>query len=372
MVTTRSVHDAARRRSTRVPQSVILTVTGIDGNGQPFMEQTGTLELSLQGCSYFSRHALPRNSWLSLEILNEQAGSPPRRSQARVAWVRKTRNLPGLFQVGVEFEVASNVWGLADPPEDWRQPGVSTESGARAFEREMKELLTLIETGTYYQWLQVTSGSAHSQVRHNYYELVRKFHPDRHMANPERTQPLHKLMDAITTAYKTLTDDKARGKYDQQLAAAGTFTLGRHQSESQKTAEECAEKARECFRAQNHGGCILWLRKAVDIEPKSVKYLALLASSLSIVVPFRREAVEHLQKAIEIDPWNATVHFQIAALYEQMKLPWRARSHYQKVLEIDAEHKKAQERLRLLDAETGKKKTAKRKLIDRLFRHSPK
>jgi tetratricopeptide (TPR) repeat protein len=192
------------------------------------------------------------------------------------------------------------------------------------------------------------------------------------MSNPERAEPLHKLMDAITTAYKTLTDDKARRMYDQRLAASGTFTLGQHQSESQKTAEECAEKARECLRAQNHGGCILWLRKAVDIEPKSARYLALLASSLSIAAPFRREAVELLQKAIGIDPWNAAAHFQLAALYEQMKLPWRARSHYQKVLEIDAEHKKAQERLRLLDADTGKKKTAKRTLIDRLFRHSPK
>jgi tetratricopeptide (TPR) repeat protein len=304
-----------------------------------------------------------------LEIANEQAGSPSRRCQARVAWVRKSRNLPGLFQVGVEFEAPGNVWDLADPPEDWQQPSVSQELDTTTFEREMNELLALIESGTYYQLLQVTSETPLSQVKHNYYELVRKFHPDRHMANVERMHSLHKLMDAITLAYKTLTDDTARTKYDQRLAASGTFTLGRHQSESQKTAEECMEKARECFRAQNHGGCILWLRKAVDIEPNSVKYRALLARSLSVLPPFRREAIEHFQKAIEIDPWNTTLHFQLAALYELMKLPWRACEHYQKVLEIDAENSKARERLLLLDAETGKNRTARRNLIDRLFRH---
>ena len=372
MVTTRSAHHSARRRSTRVPQSVILTVTGIDGNGKPFVEQTGTLELSSHGCKYFSRHALPRNSWLTLEIANEQEGSPAQRFLARVAWVRKSRNLPGLFQVGVEFKSPGNVWGLAEPPEDWRQPGVSRESGATAFEREMKELLALAETGTHYQLLQVTSGSPHSQVRQKYYQLVRKFHPDRHMATPERTERLQKVMDAITLAYKTLTNDIARKQYDQRLAASGTFTLGGRQSKSQKTAEECVAQARECFRAQNHGGSILWLRRAVDMEPKSVKYLALLARSLSIVAEFRREAVEHLQKAIEIEPWNATVHFQLAALYEEIKLPWRARPHYERVLEIDAENNKARERLCLLDAETGKKRTAKPSLVDRLLRHLSK
>jgi tetratricopeptide (TPR) repeat protein len=372
MVTTRSEQGSRRRRSTRVSQSVMLRVTGIDGNGRPFIEQTGTLALSSQGCSYFSKQALSRNAWVSLEILDEQTDSSPRRSQARVAWVRKSRNLPGLFQVGVEFEAPGNVWGLSDPPEDWRPPGVSTDSSTKAFEREMKECLALIETGNYYQWLQVTALSTDSQVRHNYYHLVRKFHPDRHMASPGWTEALHKIMDAITTAYKTLTDDEARRKYDARLAKSGAFVLSRNRSDSQKTAAECAEKAQECLRAQNYGGCILWLRRAVEIEPKSAKYLTLLGGSLSASAPFRREALELLQKAVEIDPWNAAAHLHIAALYEEMKLPWRARSYYQKVLAIDAGHEEAQERLRLLDAETGKQKTARGKLMDRLFPGSRK
>ncbi len=334
------------------------------------MEQTGTIELSFQGCRYFSRHPVPKNSWLSLEIPSEQAHSLPQHSRARVAWVCKSRNLRGLFQVGVEFEAPGNVWGLANPPEDWQRPGASEKTGATAFEGEMKELLALAETGTYYQLLQVTSESPRSQVRHNYLQLARTFHPDRHMAHAERTQPLHKLMDAITLAYKTLTDERARKKYDRPLAASGTFTLHRHESEFQTTAQECMEKAQECYRAQNYGGSILWLRKAVDIEPKSAKYHALLGRSLSVAAPFRREALERFQKAIGIDPWNTTAHFQLAKLYEEMKLPWRARPHYQRVLEIDSENHQARERLRLLDAETGKKSTTRRTFIDSLFRRS--
>jgi len=192
------------------------------------------------------------------------------------------------------------------------------------------------------------------------------------MDRAELMPPLHKLMEALTLAYKSLTDDTTRRKYDEHLAASGTFTLGRHQSELQKTAEDCMEKARECFKGQNSGGAILWLRKAAEIEPESPKYHALLARALSAVAPLRHEAIEHFEKAVEIDPWNTTLRFQLAALYEEMKLPWRARPHYQKVLEIDANNIKAHERLRLLDAEPGENDMSEQSFMDRIFRHSPK
>jgi hypothetical protein len=187
------------------------------------------------------------------------------------------------------------------PPEDSRQPGVAGAPDVVAFEREMKELLAIAETGTYYQLLRMTPESPRAQARHSYYELVRKFHPDRHMSHAEWLQPLHKLMEAVTVAYKTLTDEKAGREYDERLAASGAFTLGRRQSELQKTAVECMEKARECSKAQNSGGTILWLRKAVEMEPNSYRYHALLARALSGVVPLRREAIEHFEKALEID-----------------------------------------------------------------------
>jgi tetratricopeptide (TPR) repeat protein len=372
MLTQHPAQYSSKRRSTRVAACVFLRVRGIDENGQQFMEETGTLEVSSRGCKYFSRYSPATNSWLTLELSKEGETSAVQHFRARVAWLRKSRNLRGLFQVGVEFEPAGNVWGLANPPGDWRQSDITRAPDAATIQREMNERLTLAETGTYYQLLRLTSDSSRSQVRHSYYEFVRQFHPDRHMDHPEWTQPLHKLLEVATLAYKTLTDETLRQKYDERLAASGTFTLGRQQNEFQKTAEECMEKARDSFRAQNPGGAILWLRKAAEIEPNSHKYHALLARALSAVAPFRREAVEHFEKALEIDPWSTAVRFQLAELYENMKLPWRARAEYQKVLEMDAGNSKARERLRLLDDETPEKSLGKRNLIDRLFRHSPK
>jgi hypothetical protein len=371
--TQKSPDRRSKRRSTRVAAGVFLRVRGVDANGQPFMEDTGTLEVSFQGCRYFSRHALAANTWLTIEITNQDGSSKSPQFRARVAWARKSRNIREMFQVGVEFETPGNIWTLANPPADWRHADAPRRVVDEAvFEREMKELVGLAETGTYYQLLGVTSDSPRDQVRHRYYEFVRRFHPDLHMDHAEWMQPLQKLMETVTLAYKTLTDETARQKYDERLAASYAYRLGRNNSESQKTAQECGERARECLKARNRGGAILWLRKAVEIEPESAAYQALLARALSAVVSLRREAGEHFEKAIALDPYNAAVCFQAAELYEEMKLPWRARPHYEKVLDVDACNAKALERLSLLGAEPGRDGAAKRSFVKRIFGRSIK
>ncbi len=358
-----------KRRSTRVAAGVSMNVRGLDENGQAFLERRVTLEVSFQGCKYYSRYALATNTWLTVEIPNPRAKSDLQSYKARVAWMRRSPQLRGLFQVGVEFEAPGNFWGLADPPKDWRHAEAPRAPQESAFELEMNQMLALAETGTYYQLLRMTADSPRAQARQNYYKLVRKYHPDRHMDHAEWLPPLHKLMEAVTVAYKTLTDESARRKYDERLAASSAFTLGQRPSELQKTAEECLEKARECFKAQNSGGTILWLRKAVEMEPNSSRFRALLGRALSAVPPLRREAVEHFEKAVELDPWNTTARLQLGTLYEGLKLPWRARTHYQKVLEIDAANAKALERLQALDGESGVKKRA---IMDRIFHPSSK
>jgi tetratricopeptide (TPR) repeat protein len=365
-------HFLAKRRSTRVAADVYMGVRGVDRDGQPFLEQRWTLEVSFHGCKFYSRYALPKNSWLTIEIPNKVGNAASQAFRARVAWLSRSPVLRGLFQVGVEFEVPGNLWGLANPPEDWRQREVPQALDATAFEGEMKALLGLAERGTHYQLLRTTSMSPRAEVRRNYYQLMRKFHPDHHMDHAEWMESLHKITEAITLAYKILTDEMSRQKYDEQLAASGKFTVGRQQSDSQKSAEEYFEKARECFKAKNPGGTILWLRKATESDPKCYKYHALLARALSSVVPLRREAVEHFERALEIDESSTVVRFQLATLYEEMKLPWRARPHYEKILEIDAENSKARLRLRVLDTEPSKSAAGNQFFMDRLFGHSSK
>jgi hypothetical protein len=112
-----------RRRSDRLFEPVPLVVRGIDLLGQPFEERTATLALNLHGCRYSSKHHLPKNTWVTLEL--PQAQNRPN-VRARVAWVQRPHSIRDFFQVAVELEDPANIWGLHALPEDWATAGGSS------------------------------------------------------------------------------------------------------------------------------------------------------------------------------------------------------------------------------------------------------
>src|SRR6202046_1879447 len=121
--------DGQKRRSTRIVQAVPITVTGVDALGQPFKERTTTVMVNCHGCKYQSKHYVPKNSMVTLEVPRPEAGQK-RTTQGRVVWVQRPRTVRELFQIGLEFEVPGNVWGIAFPPNDWTPvPGETSASG---------------------------------------------------------------------------------------------------------------------------------------------------------------------------------------------------------------------------------------------------
>ena len=111
--------DTQKRRSTRIVQAIPITVTGVDALGQPFKERTTTVMVNCHGCKYQSKHYVPKNSVVTLDIPRVEPGGQPRTAVGRVIWVQRPRTVRELFQIGIEFDVPGNVWGIAFPPSDW-------------------------------------------------------------------------------------------------------------------------------------------------------------------------------------------------------------------------------------------------------------
>src|SRR5271156_3782457 len=109
--------DGQKRRSTRIVQAVPITVTGVDALGQPFKERTTTVMVNCHGCKYQSKHYVPKNSMVTLDIPRPEGG--PYHTQGRVVGVQRPRPARQLFHIGVELVVPGDFWGIAFPPEDW-------------------------------------------------------------------------------------------------------------------------------------------------------------------------------------------------------------------------------------------------------------
>lgn len=119
-----------KRRSTRIVQAVPITVTGVDALGQPFKERTTTVMVNCHGCKYQSKHYVPKNSNVTLEIPRPEPSLPARSVQGRVVWVQRPRTVRELFQIGLEFEAPGNFWGIAFPPEDWAASTAEEQAAA--------------------------------------------------------------------------------------------------------------------------------------------------------------------------------------------------------------------------------------------------
>ena len=105
-----------KRRSTRIVQAVPITVAGVDALGQPFRERTATVIVSCHGCKYQSKHYVPKNSNVVIEIPRPELGQRTSTAKGRVTWIQRPRSVRELFQIGLEFETPGNVWGVAFPP----------------------------------------------------------------------------------------------------------------------------------------------------------------------------------------------------------------------------------------------------------------
>jgi hypothetical protein len=98
----------------------MLAVQGVDASREPYREEVTTGSISCHGCAYQMRHEVRPGD---IVVLNSGQGAKaysefPRR--ARVKSIQKLNAPNGpTYNVGVELEIAGNIWGIASPPEDW-------------------------------------------------------------------------------------------------------------------------------------------------------------------------------------------------------------------------------------------------------------
>jgi hypothetical protein len=109
------------RRSTRLNQTVPLTVVGLDCYQAPYREQVSTVSLNCHGCRYSSKHEVLASSWVILELNHDDKKSSQAVSvRGKVKWVKRPVDSgEDFFQTGIEFDDPHNVWGIESPPADW-------------------------------------------------------------------------------------------------------------------------------------------------------------------------------------------------------------------------------------------------------------
>lgn len=304
--------------------------------------------ISLGGIFLYTRNALATDSTIDVAIdlagrLVRARGTVRYFTSGKGVGVQFVQMTPGDRTRLDQFLSKHAAESEKDEYENRAVPPSGEQKKEIAFDAELMQILDVAREGTHYQLLGATSEMTASHIKQKFYSLARKFHPDHHMDREESLGSLKELMDRLNVAYKTLTDQGKRALYDKQLEKSGSFGL-RRKTASQKITEDSLNRAKQCIRAGNFVGSIVWLRKCVEMVPEDATYHAMLARSLGKIVQYRHDAIAQFQMAIELDPWKLEPYLELAELYEEMELTSRALSTYSKVLELNPVHAKARER----------------------------
>jgi hypothetical protein len=109
------------RRSTRIEESVHITIRGVDASRLPYQEKASTLSISCHGCRYLSKNKVLLGDIATLEVVPLRAGGSKYPVQVRIRSVKQLAANEMLFDVAVELESPQDIWAIAAPPGDWSE-----------------------------------------------------------------------------------------------------------------------------------------------------------------------------------------------------------------------------------------------------------
>lgn len=290
-----------------------------------------------------------------------------------------TLALVGLLQraewknvLGSQSARASRPAPSSAPPKHEEPPAVVTTPEEK-IEDEPDDVPTFLErlnnAQTHYDVLGVTTESSPAQMKANYYQLARRYHPDRfRRAEPSQLSQIESAFARITQAYDTLRDERLRAGYDaklqarlkaQQLASAAPKPTAPPPSagnaakpeSSAAIAARAEQQFKEGFAALELGDkkvAIGLFAAAAKAMPNEARYRAFYGRMLAEHEHTRRTAEAEFQAATKLDPGNAEYRVMLAELYRDLGLMLRARGEAERALAADPNNRKAKDLLHTL------------------------
>lgn len=240
----------------------------------------------------------------------------------------------------------------------------------------------------HYQILEIPTDAPEREIKRAYHTLAKRLHPDR-AATPEEAKRLEEQMALVSQAYNVLKDPKKKAEYDKQLrrtaaevdgdsagggrgsgssgAATATAEATSAMSRRAQIAAKAVVKGVQLIRAGEAGKAIEFLEAAVQNNGEDALAHAKLAEALALAGRSVTRATRHVERAIELDPWQVEHRLTLASIYERAGIRSRALEAYREVLKWDAANEVA--RAKIADLErTARSEKPLGKLVSLLLR----
>ncbi|HST23947.1 MAG TPA: DnaJ domain-containing protein [Blastocatellia bacterium] len=278
---------------------------------------------------------------------------------------------------------------LGDDKNQEEEPDRQSVESADKLREEVARQLHFYSSADFYEVLGVGRLAKSAEIKAAYYQLAKKFHPDRHREHGDLRQKLESLFAVITQAYETLSESGQRAAYDDRLKkpAASFQTTPLKQMPMIVTDPKPVETAAKSEEAKDSGDL-----KPTSSQVKSSGPLAQPQNDFAISdaqqssrnansgagsnpaqmaehyynqgrARFDRKeyhvAVHLLREAIKLDPSRPPYHFHLGvALIRNPRARREADEHLAKAAELDPYNAQIRVKLGLIYKEAGLPKKA--------------
>ena len=207
----------------------------------------------------------------------------------------------------------------------------------------------------YYTVLDVERDTIPAVIKKSYFQLARKYHPDLfdRSLDSEIKETIDEVFDYITQAYRTLTDETAKKKYDRELEQPRKPDSSAMNSD--KRAEVKFRQGKTLYDQTRFDEALVFLHEAVRLDSHKSRYYLLLAMTQARLKPYQRKAVDNYKKAIDLERWSPDAYLGLGILYIREKMPTMAAKYLKLALQVDPDNKAVLKELAALEGKNKKK-----------------
>jgi len=284
------------------------------------------------------------------------SGNPPRRSPTPSPLPIRNTLPPG------------NRKSLSPPNRHQSKPPSTLDPDLNALWAEIVYRSRVIENMNYFDMLELPKDAKATRVREQYFELAKKWHPDRLPAELAPLLPeVQTIFRHLTEAHDTLTDETKRDRYLMVLAEGGGTPAAQKKMSAIIEAAMEYQKAEVLVRRHDYEGALklvenalrgnadeadyhamhAWLKFQKDPEPSPTSAQAMLVS---------------LDRALALNADNDKAHYYKAMLLKRVGREDKAIKHFQRAAELNPRNVDAVREVRLANLRKGGKRPSASKM----------
>ncbi len=202
---------------------------------------------------------------------------------------------------------------------------------------------------THYDTLGVERDATDQQVQAAFKRLALKYHPDRYSGD-ERTEAEERFQ-SITEAFNVLRHPGSRQRYDEQISK-GTDVKA---MDPKEISRRLAAKGSQCLREGNIPEALEHLKAAIDHDDDNARAHYFYGLTLGKVPSKARDALRHMERASGLEPGNATMKAEAAALALAAGMKSRAARLAEEAMGLDPTSARASEVLSQVESSADEK-----------------